>query len=642
MTEGRERRNSPGVVAKFVAEMRHRRVVRATAFYVGGSFAALQAVELLQDPLGLSPGLLRLLTALALAGLPVVVATSWIFDLQRTVSVGGWRRALSLVAVVGVGIASFTLTFAALLPPALPSGEPVAGGETSGLGLAVLPFDVNPFDEKDRDRMEAFGHHLHARLIDGLQEAARSTQGSSSLKVISRAGSLPFPLGAATPQAIGETLDAGTLVEGSVAGSLDPGEAVEVRLRVVDAPTAELLQSTRVRVISERRADLVDAVADSATRILRRALGPVLATRRRHLGTISEDALDRVVWGRRLEEDFSTAFSAMNFSGAKAALTEADSLYAEAEDLDPEWIDPILLRGLLSDPLFRLNQARGGQDRRAIILRGLEHARRALRLDPEDPRARNLRGSLRALLAADPGTSEEERARLWTQAEADLRAAARRHPNPAEPLRRLSEVLASQGRLQEALTYGRQAYEDDPYLQATPAALLRLFQYSLALDLDDEAADWCAEGLRRFTQPMFHDCALTLMAWSPEVPAEPDSAWHLLNAELEAYPAPLRPRLAPRLLGLYAAVLARAGKADSARTVLAAARSRDASSPGMLRVSIGVWTYLEDADSASATLDELLAAPAGGDVFEANAPELREARGRAWFRAARGTFPGHR
>ncbi|MCL7928055.1 MAG: hypothetical protein M8841_09745, partial [marine benthic group bacterium] len=77
--------SNPGTDARGVkrlfAELKRRRVFRVMAIYGGAAFAVLEAVDLVSNGLPI-PGQLRsLLTVMVLAGFPIAVVLSWVFDI---------------------------------------------------------------------------------------------------------------------------------------------------------------------------------------------------------------------------------------------------------------------------------------------------------------------------------------------------------------------------------------------------------------------------------------------------------------------------------------------------------------------------------------------------------------------------------
>ncbi|MEX2529702.1 MAG: hypothetical protein WD960_02930 [Gemmatimonadota bacterium] len=73
----------------FLAEVRRRRVIPTALFYAAFAWIAIQVVTTLLPVFGGRDVLVRILVVVILAGLPVAIAVSWIFDLTPA----GVRRA---------------------------------------------------------------------------------------------------------------------------------------------------------------------------------------------------------------------------------------------------------------------------------------------------------------------------------------------------------------------------------------------------------------------------------------------------------------------------------------------------------------------------------------------------------------------
>lgn len=618
----------PGGLRGLFRELKRRRVFSTTAWYVGAVAALLQAADIFQQALSLPVGTVRFLAVAAVCGLPVVVVLSWEYDISadRGPGRGGWTRHAPVV-----GVALMALVIAGLwLRLGGRSPEPAAEAPLPMNRVAILPLDASSTSRED----EAFATYLQERLIEGLSAAssASSPTDSSRLRVISRAGTLPFSHGTFTTDSIGRALHSGALVSGVVERV---GDRVRVRLQLIDAVSAEVLATRQTEARAGEALALVDAVADSLTRMVRKSLGEVVRSRARRLETTSEGAFQSILRSEYWKHDFDEALDLKDLGRAQRSLQEADSALARAEELDPRWVEPVEKRALLSEYGARLAQANGERDLTSVYTRALRHAERAVEMAPNDAEAHYARGRIRAAL----GTASWRRPDVRTPgllrgAEEDLRLAAAGSGRPAEALRRLSELFGAEGRLEESLTYGRRAYDEDPYLESTPNSILRLFEASLRLDRDTEASEWCAEGWMRFSDlPYFDDCRLLLMAWSNTEPADPDTAWALVGQELGPYPAALRPQLEPRLDGLVAAVLARVGRPDSARAVLSRALERDPGTGGMQMVAAGVEARLGDRDGAMEHVRRALALTPGVRSKLSRAPEFRELRDVPAFRA---------
>ncbi|CAN5874151.1 hypothetical protein BH23GEM9_BH23GEM9_07630 [soil metagenome] len=617
-------------IARLFAELHRRRVTRTAFWYVGGSVALVEAANLFVPMLGGDVAIVRLLAILAVCGLPIALTLSWVFDIAPAAHSGliRWPRFTLLAGVVLVSLFGATVIWRSGAQADVADDAGAAAAQAvDPAHIAVLGFNTIGGDEE----LAAFAAQLQVRLIDGLSAAAMGTSATQerTLRVLSRAGVLPFSGGGFAVDSLREARRVGTVLEGTVEQTAG---AVRVRVRLVDTQTGYQIHTSSADHPVDDRVALLDAVADSVIRLVRKRLGPVVREHMRLLETRSQPAFDRLLWAQRRLEEFERAFQRSDYAAAEHVLNDADSVLAAAELLDPQWIEPIVMRGRQAKRRVLLSLGRG--DSSAVvpeIMKGIAHAERALVLDPSNARALELRGGLRQyqLQSARPA-QEAEAYRLRADAEHDLRASLIGHHAPAGPLRMLSELAAGDGRMEEALSYGERAFEQDPFMEQVQWTVFRLFEYSFALGQDSAAARWCLTGGQRFPEiPVFHDCRLALAAWSDAFPLSADSAWAALAAELSAYPLPLRPNLEPRLHAMMAAILARqavrdgvpatrdgspsavrreserAALRDSARSLLREARRRDAS-PGVLRAAAGVHGLLGEADSALAVLGTLL------------------------------------
>jgi len=619
-----------GVVRRLMAELRRRRVVRTLFWYVGVSVAVVEGAEAFTQPLGLPGGAVRVLAILAVAGLPLMLALAWAYELSPDAAASvpmptsTGRQVLVSVAVM-ISVATVAVLWSWTSSGRAPSSVPA---DASTMRLAVLPLDARG----TAGDLGPLADYLHGRLIEGLSAVSRTADREDHLRVISRAGVLPFVEARVRLDSLARALDVGLIVGGSIESSTG---GYRVHVELIDPMSGEVLGDTTRIVAVDEEAGLVDELSDAALQLLRRQIGSLIEERQRRSGTQSREAFRLVVEGERASAESFRALRARNLEGARNALEFADSVYARAEALDPRWVEPIARRGWLADHWARLEAAEGRPRSRAVYESGLAHAERALSLRAGDYTALQLRGFIRSVLA-DLTSDPDSLARLRTNAEADLRAAVRLNPLPATALRRLSELLAGEGRLEEALEIGERSYLEDPYQETTPQSVFRLFEYSLRLGRDSTSARWCGQGATIFPTAMFEDCRLSLMAWTDLQPPSPDSAWASVARELDAYPQPLHRRLEPRLHGMVAAVLARAGRPDSARAVVVRAEATDPATSGMALTAAGVHLLLGDTAAALTRVESLLDAnPSMRDVLP-GAPELRGLRGNPSFLALLG------
>jgi tetratricopeptide (TPR) repeat protein len=257
-----------------------------------------------------------------------------------------------------------------------------------------------------------------------------------------------------------------------------------------------------------------------------------------------------------------------------------------------------------------------------VIDRGLAHAARALTLAPDDPRALELRGTLRYrqwFLFRPPDPAQA--ARLLEAARNDLERATASDPSLATAFSTLSHLYYQTKDLQGAALAARRAYEEDAYLSAAADILTRLFFTSYDLDQQRQAQRWCQEGTRRFPQDYrFSECQLFMMTRleQPDVAR----AWRLLGRLDSITPPPRRAILHLRAQMLVAAAIARAGLKDSARAVIARSRGTPEIDPehDLVAFEAFVETLLGDRDAAIRLLQRYVAANpehsfrVGGDI----------------------------
>jgi hypothetical protein len=212
--------------------------------------------------------------------------------------------------------------------------------------------------------------------------------------------------------------------------------------------------------------------------------------------------------------DVSALLAAGDTSGAADRLTRGDSLLVLAQRAEPSWAKPSVARGRIAYARLDLVGTfdKGYYDRWTSA--GLANAQRALRLDPEDAEALDLRGSLRYyrwLLNLVRNAAES--AQLLAGAEADLQAAVAADPTSASAWTVLSHLRMSQSQPAQAKLAALHAYQADPYLESARQTLWRLFQTSLDLEDAAESRRWCDEGRQRFPEYWrFAECQLWLYA----------------------------------------------------------------------------------------------------------------------------------
>jgi serine/threonine-protein kinase len=496
-----------------------------------------------------------------------------------------------------------------------------ASSSTAGYSpnrIAVMYFD-------NRGGQDSSGY-----LADGLTDALiHELSQVPTLQVISRNGVSAYKKANVTADSLSRALKVGTLVTGDVAQS---GDRLRVSVSLINAGTgAEIGSKTLERPRQEIFA-LQDDLAKEVAIFLRQRLGQEVELRKSRERTRSAAAWELLQKAQQELTGVEPLVTAGDVPAATRQFARADTMLAQAETADPKWVTPVTQRGWIT---YRQARLSGSFDKTYYadrIAAGLGHADRALKLQPGDPDALELRGTLRYLrwllnLAPDP----EEAAGLMVDAEKDLRASVAANPVQASAWNTLSHLLINKLETAEAKLAALRAYSADPYLTNANLTLWRLFSTSLDLEDGVEAKHWCEEGRRRFpADPRFAECQIWLFALKGQTP-DIDKAWSLLGEYLSLSPPNLRDYRRLRGQMLVAMALARAGLPDSARAVAVRSRADATMDPPRELVSFEaiVRTMLGEKDEAIRLLG----------VYFATNPQQRSSVDRDeswWYRDLRG------
>ncbi len=379
----------------------------------------------------------------------------------------------------------------------------------------------------------------------------------------------------------------------------------------------DLLRRATFEQPSANLLSIRDTLAAEAARVLRERLGEEVRLREERAGTRSAAAWTLVQQSEQARKDAEGLAQAGKMDSAQVHFARVDSLLAAAERADPRWVDPIILRGQMVERRVRLTRSP------ALIDEGLAHAARAVVLAPDEPRAIELRGTLRyrrwqLARPADP----QQAAALLDDARKDLERASTIDPTLASAFATLSSLYYQTKDLPGAALAARRAYEEDAYLSNAADILGRLFFTSYDLDQQRQAQHWCQEGVRRFPRDSrFLECQLYMMTRleQPDIPR----AWRLLAGIDSLVPPPRRAVLHLREQMVVAATIARAGLTDSAHHVIERSRGTPELDPeqDLVAMEAFVRTLLGEQDEAIRLLQRYVAANpehsfrVGGDIF---------------------------
>jgi len=506
----------------------------------------------------------------------------------------------------------------------LPRKVAVAGGAVVVIVGALAARSLWPGARTSRDAAVAGGldpHHVAvlyfqdlsqgkklAYLADGLTEALIDRlAGLPTLDVTSKNGAAQYRDVNVARDSIARALKVGNLIEGSVE---EIGDRLRVTVRLVDGASGADVERQSFQWPKGDVLRVRDSVAGQVAGFLRRRLGDEIRLREERAGTKSVDAWVLVQQAEKAARD-AQALAGKDSLGALGDFQRADSLLAQAERLDSSWPRPMVSRAAVA---YRESRVFFAPPRAApAIDRGLAHAERALRLDPKNADALELRGTLRYWryllhLARDPAKAQN----LLADAERDLRDAVRINSAQASAWSTLSHLDYQKPDFVNAKIDAQRAYSADAYLSVADQIVWRLYTTSYDLEQFADAEHWCGEGQRRFpTNPWFVKCRLLLMTADPTEP-RPAEAWRLVEDLHRLTPDKDWPSSRLEAQMLVAAVLARAGLADSARHLLVRSTAADDAKLDpereLLAGAAFAYTLLGDRDQAIRLLQEQIAA----------------------------------
>jgi tetratricopeptide (TPR) repeat protein len=533
------------------AELRRRKVVQVALMYLGGALVTLAAAETVVETYGL-PESTRFIVGIAvLLGFPPAVILAWAFDwtddgIRRSTATrvpSAVRRGVMVGAILLVAGAGGLAAIAVLRAPARPAAnEPVV--------LSVLPFEA----------AEAELKWMATSLQAGIETALAGIPG---LTLIPAHAAAPYP--DLPRDTLAQRLGADFFLHATVTGG-----GSEVELHIIDGPTQSISNARTVSVpAGEDALMLAASLATGVETSLRRVLGREVELRTWNRGTTSA-AASEARYRADVVLERAERLARIDRAGFAREMAMVDSLLRRAGRLDPRWREVDLARAAAREVEALAVAVHEGAAAAVLVLdKGITELDAVLEAAPDHSGALAARGQLRWKLynfALDDGRPDAAAA-LLDQAAADLETAAR-DPALASAAATLAELHTfGRGDFQLAHEWATQAYQRDAFLENRRDIMAILAQASLELNRDADAARWCRQLEAAFPEfAISHGCALEVMAWGGDT-AVPDSAWAAYERILARFGGP--PTSAPAYYGYaVAAVLARAGLADSARAVI--------------------------------------------------------------------------
>ncbi|MGI9628516.1 MAG: hypothetical protein ACR2QM_16905 [Longimicrobiales bacterium] len=533
-------------------ELKERRIVQIVVSYAATGYIVLEVLSQLIEN-GIIPGLVYSVALVwFLVGMLAALVVGWNHgEKGHQKSPKGEIAFLGLLGVVALVGSGFVIQ---------------RSGEQAALAAGALEGGLNPNriavlyleDLTSRGDLEYAAGGLTEALISQLRAV-------ESLDVVTANGSAQFK-GTDTPRdSIATVLEAGTLVTGTVDRSRDD---VDVTLALVDGNSGIEFRRANFSWAEDELVQAQAELAEETAGLLREWLGSEVELRRLSAGTESSAAWALV---QRAERAFRAAQESALHGDAHEAgdlYLVSDSLLAQAEEADPDWVEPIVRRARAGYELARLES--DPFDMNDLLDAPLEHARRALLADGENADALEVAGTVRYLrwlfsLEPDPAASEQ----LLLNAEEDLIRATELNPRQAGAWNVLAHFYYQRDDILEANLAARRAYEADAYNVFASDILWRLWSTSYDLENHPQARTWCVEAVDRFPDnPRFYECELSNMT-SRGADPNPDRAWELVDEVANRTPEGHQREMARRhMQALAAGVLGRAEMADSARAVL--------------------------------------------------------------------------
>lgn len=596
-----------GALARLGREIRRRNVLPWTLGYLAGAWVVLESTDYFGDLYGW-PGVVdRVLPVILAFGILSTIVLAWFHG------VAGWQRMRGREIAIHAGIAALLLTTLGVwdgTAPGSPPDEPLPLTR-----IAVLYFkNRTPAQTGDRsgDLTEAVVHRLaNVPALDVLPLTPVERYRNEEMP--------PF-------EDLIEELRAGTFVEGSVTTVAD---SVLVTAQLVESETGRHLDSWELAAADDGVGGWLPPIADAVADSVRSCLGDVLAWRHATAGATVPEAVEAYRRALTIREDEAAVTWKEDHRAGVDLLEQADALLREAERMDPSWPAPVELRSEIAELAARLEGGVGGIEPTRMRT-AIAHATRALEMGQDSARMLARRGELLFQLA---GRSERpEAARLYQEAERDLRLAVRLDPDRADAWWTLSRILERRGAFEGAYEYAKRAQKADSFLELGPDAPYRLLMTSLQGEHVEEARHWCRRGRELYPsdQSLIQGCMFVLVSLPDPDEDDIATAWELVRALGSGQIGMAERRPGWEAWGelATATILAQQGRADSAEHVIRRARAQIEGRSLRLRAAAEVFEALAryrlgQTDAALEDLRKYV------DLVPAEAPRLAS---EWWFR----------
>jgi len=439
---------------KFFSELKRRNVIRIGIAYVVGGWVLVEALSVLLPAFDAPEWIMRAVILLLTGGLPVALLVAWVFELTPkglqkedgadTVDEAVFKaRSEHKADMIIITVLAVTVIY--FVAEKIYLSDIVRGNSDS---IAVLPFtDTSP----QRDQ-EYFAEGLTIELLNMLSRI-------TDLRVTGKTSAFQFKNFTGDFSSIGEKLNVGTILEGSVRAVDDN---IRITTNLIDAERGHTLWSANY----DRKLTNIFQVQDEIARAVVKALEAQL--------TVSEaEPVDRVVVAEAYKDYQQGAFlhGRMTVDDQKAAI----NYFQQAAEKDPSYAEPLV--GMAdANLMLALNMV--AMDRDEGIGKATGYLDQALRLNP---------GLADAHVSA--AFIKQVNFRDYVSAELDLNRALEIDPNHVTALRRLGTIYGMHGRYDEAMGMFQKIVDRDPLNTRTYSNYSYNALAAGKLDLAEEMAE---------------------------------------------------------------------------------------------------------------------------------------------------------
>ena len=265
----------PNKLSQFWQELKRRKVIKVIAMYAATAFIIMEAADIMLPRLGLPDWTVTFLIILLIAGFPITIILSWIFDLtpegvKKTESIEEVSEQESKPSLTKRGLKTSDIIIAVLLvvvcillyPKVFKSDQFSELRDEEGLiSVAVLPFDNLTGDSS----LYFWQNGISEYLINGLGSSDELAVSSSQVISDVLGGTRQANTATLSPDIARRTaskISASTYITGNFIGT---GNDVSIMLNLVNTDNGELIWSSRVdgdlesnyRIVLSRLSDAV-------------------------------------------------------------------------------------------------------------------------------------------------------------------------------------------------------------------------------------------------------------------------------------------------------------------------------------------------------------------------------------------------